>query len=677
MPVESGATQNMKRMRIGTKSCSECRRRKVRCIFSDEAKSCTSCHLHGTICKPQEPAATERGGSSPSQMEARLQKLESLLGQACEAAGISLDPSSVEASVLQLVDRLAISRRSDDAADSLDGSKGVYTAKELHQLECDQTFANISGLTAPLMEFMGESGNVLYQDCDVTTANNTSKHHNILKMYRENIEELLPSSSDLMKILESTQKFWALWPLHPTHLSPSRNLSVSVVTIANSFIRESIQSVEPSTMAKAVIWLVLCIQQFPRNGTSGILSTLPSTTELVFSYLEVIDALLDLDSRNENSRAGLDCLLLQAQCYVNMGRPRRAWLYVRRAMDQGMLLGLHEPRNRMEVEDEQVWAALWGYDSQLSLILGFPNAIPDTHIGKQDLSSTVTPECAIRYRINTLSGKINERNQKHQQFSYAATLMLDEELDEVCALFPACWWSLDATNQLPVEVFHARQSLKMYYFELKQLVHLPYMLKALTEKKYEYSRTSVLEALEGMIRCYGERRLHADGAYVMCFLVDFIAFSSGLILAADLISHKSLWPREIEEQKWALVVGLVSELKHAASLLDHTVANQAAQLLEYLYSARHGAYTGPEIYEATVPYFGKVRIRRPQPRNPATQQIVPDADCSVTWAPPSTVAFESNIFDFSPVPNPSELDVDWTSILNDHITYDWTGAFDF
>jgi hypothetical protein len=278
-----------------------------------------------------------------------------------------------------------------------------------------------------------------------------------------------------------------------------------------------------------------------------------------------------------------------------------------------------------------------------------------------------------------LCGQINKRNQNHRQTSYATALKIDEELDNLRAIFPGDWWNMKSASQLPLEVFQLRQRLKLYYFELKQLTHLPYMLKAITSKKYEYSRTSVLGAVEGMIRCYAERELHPDGLYVMCFLVDFLAFSSGLILAIDLMSQKPLWSQESAEQKWALVEALIADLKRAASSLDHPVANQAAQLLEYLHSARHGEYIGPEFYEATVPYFGKIRIRRPQRGDTSLLYAIPDEDCSGLRNPSSIVEFESNLFDFSPMEftTTSELDVDWTSIMEDHVTYNWNGIFEF
>ncbi|KAF2090644.1 hypothetical protein K490DRAFT_15370, partial [Saccharata proteae CBS 121410] len=46
-----------KKMRKGTHSCFECRRRKIRCIYTPENQSeCTECFARGSKCIDQETA---------------------------------------------------------------------------------------------------------------------------------------------------------------------------------------------------------------------------------------------------------------------------------------------------------------------------------------------------------------------------------------------------------------------------------------------------------------------------------------------------------------------------------------------------------------------------------------------------------------------------------------------
>lgn len=359
-----------------------------------------------------------------------------------------------------------------------------------------------------------------------------------------------------------------------------------------------------------------------------------------------------------------------------MGRPRKAWLSIRRAWNLGLLLGLHVFENRLEPEVARIWSTVCDYDCLLSLTIGVPHSAHSPEI--RDVSGSTPIEGKLMHGIGRLCSQINDRNHDHRGPSYAVTSEIDEQLDGLDAMVPVEWRNMTTIDQLPLDVFHARHTLKLYLLQVRMLTHLPYMTKAQTDKKYDYSRTSVLEAAEGMIQCYGERLLHPDGANIMCFLLDFAVFSAGLILVTDLIAHQSLWRPEDQEQKWSLISTLILELKHAASLMDHPVADQAATLLDYLYSACHGVYSGPDVYEAEVPYFGKVLIRRPHSQaqgilegsHPSTSVC----DGTNDWW--SSVTLNTNIFGFDDATS-TELDVDWTSMLDDRVTYNWTGTFEF
>jgi hypothetical protein len=80
-----------------------------------------------------------------------------------------------------------------------------------------------------------------------------------------------------------------------------------------------------------------------------------------------------------------------------------------------------------------------------------------------------------------------------------------------------------------------------------------------------------------------------------------------------------------------------------------------------------GTYSGPETFEAVIPYFGKVRIRHVKnslPSNPAQ----PDSPGNSSTAP------YLNFLEFS---IDAELGVDWTSVLDANTsTYDWNCVFD-
>lgn len=612
------------------------------------------------------------------EMRARVDCLEVLLTKVCEAADLKSDDVSksmdLEASLSTLIDRLSVERNRQSETRPLQNELRPSERLDLKSLpSVDPERAT----EAPLMEFIRASAMIDGQQTvgRFASSNTSADSLFMADVSREKIRHILPNHSEVVQILEATYPYWPLWPLHPSQLSPTSNLSLSVVTIARSFIEESIERGQPDVMARALTWFALCIQQVPRSIICGISSLDGSTSAIVLQYLAASDALLGPDVQENFTQASLTCLVLQTKIYVNMGRLRQAWLTIRRAVNQGIILGLHDRLKHLDQEDDRIWHTIWAHDAQLSLLLGVPSALPRSCSISPSFPQETPVEATIMHHISVLCERINDRNQNHRQCSYADTMTLDDDLDKMRALIPGDWWEPSLTENLPLATFHARQASKLYFHHLKQLIHIPYMLKAATEAKYQYSRTSVLEALEGMMECYADRRLHPDGQYAMCFLVDFLAFSAGLILAADLLSQQSNWDHETELKQWHSIRGLIKELRIAATSLDHTVAQQAAQLLEYLDSARHGTYDGPDVYDATIPYYGKVRIRRPQILKSLTEIDPQPKSCSTA----GTVAFDSNIYNFYPSTgfNGAELDRDWASLLDDNITYDWTSVFEF
>ncbi|KAJ5748291.1 uncharacterized protein N7511_009987 [Penicillium nucicola] len=67
-----------RKTRKGTQSCWECKKRKVRCIFSSSAHSCNNCRRRGSTCISQEYPDKPVSASS-NKVEGRLRRVEDLL----------------------------------------------------------------------------------------------------------------------------------------------------------------------------------------------------------------------------------------------------------------------------------------------------------------------------------------------------------------------------------------------------------------------------------------------------------------------------------------------------------------------------------------------------------------------------------------------------------------------
>jgi hypothetical protein len=89
-----------RKIRKGTQSCWECKRRKVRCVFGSSAYACNDCRRRGSTCITQEyPDKTVSASSNG--LEGRLRRVEGLLEQLLDQteSGLSLQSPAQSTSV--------------------------------------------------------------------------------------------------------------------------------------------------------------------------------------------------------------------------------------------------------------------------------------------------------------------------------------------------------------------------------------------------------------------------------------------------------------------------------------------------------------------------------------------------------------------------------------------------
>lgn len=80
-----------RKIRKGTRSCWECKRRKIRCVFDNAAEDalCFGCQRRGTTCVSQEFPEEEQSGGRARQMGDRIMRVEALVEQLVRTVGNS------------------------------------------------------------------------------------------------------------------------------------------------------------------------------------------------------------------------------------------------------------------------------------------------------------------------------------------------------------------------------------------------------------------------------------------------------------------------------------------------------------------------------------------------------------------------------------------------------------
>ncbi|KAK1756419.1 hypothetical protein QBC47DRAFT_379919 [Echria macrotheca] len=627
-------TAHPKPMRLGTRSCAECRRRKVRCVFPNEHPPCQQCALRTIPCTAQEPRqdnrSPERLSGGDGQLKQRLAAIESNVRETAlytppgEPDAADVGHGFEDAPLIALVRAAKITEE-------------PHPAPSQYSINC-----NTNAIHMP----------------------------NLLTL----------QDDDLLTVLAATQHYWQIWPPWQYGIQTPTTLSLQAgdVEFTARFLSQMASSNDPSVAAKALLWLSLCIQQTPR--TLQFSSRTISLEKLLDFHMQTADGLLASAACAGETLDGIEARLLQHKLYTDMGRPRQAWLCVRRAADGALLLRLHRAQAEGSGGREAaIWAQIRHLEKLLALILGLPSTIPSPPHG--DDGSGI-PLRTLHHRMCSLAASISDRDQSPQP-SYPVTVRIGQELDECRAIMPDRWWHEPPSLETPFAELYAQQATKVEYFLLVKLLHMPFMLKSSTEAKYEYSRVSALAASRALINAYLSLRSYGRGTFVVCELLDFQAFSAGIVLMMNLLSPASHTGGVADDgggEDWRLTEALTTSLRRTDSLMQCAVARQAAEVLGLLAQAARGAYSGPEKYDVVLPYFGRITIAlSPQGQQAGGGHLGRLEACRQQEAAPfGTVEFGTNPFDlYFPGDPEGELGGDWSEMANMDLSFDWTQTFAF
>lgn len=680
-----------KPMRLGTRSCAECRRRKVRCVFTAAHPPCQQCGLRGIPCTAQQPAGQNVGSSGAlsslgeERLKQRLADIEinvrdlwaslSLTGASSSFTGLLPGAPSTAPSV---EDHVGVELDS-----MLDVQNATYTAMPN---ESDMADDNLGFRDAPLLTLVKAASmteELQFASSEPSANGNKASHAVPLPKFP------MLQDDDLLTLLAATEQYWPIWPpwqygdLPPT----MRTLQTGGIEFAARFLSHMARSSSPCIAAKALLWLSLCIQQAPK--TLQLSQCELSQEVLLASYMQTADSLLTSAASTGETLHGIEARLIQQKLYMDMGWPRHAWLSVRRAADGALLLRLHRAPDQKGGggREAAIWTKIWHLETSLALILGLPSTIhspgPPPQRDHDDSSGGCdSPLSTLQHRMSSLAASVVARNQSPQP-SYLATVQIGHELDKCRALMPDGWWHEPPRPDQPFAQLYAQQVTKVQYFLIAKLLHLPFMLSA--DVGYEYSRASAVAASRGLIAAYLGLRSCARGLFVVCESLEFQAFSAGITLLIRLLSPASgKRPGDDDDsgEDWPLIEALTTGLWRTASLMRCDVASQAAEVLSLLTQAARGAYTGPDRYDVVLPYFGKITIALSRGQKTANLEGG-DECCQQQQQPASppfgTVEFSANPFDLVPFSGSleGELGADWSSMGDVDIGFDWTQTFTF
>ncbi len=639
-------------------------------------------------CVAQYGSQTHKNGPKMDSYDVQ-QKLESVeekvqrLCDAVEMSGKMLNSSPVEMSPAEALSRL------QPGVSTLDSIQSHTYTSDKEQRQSPESQSPISSdqierlNNAPIISLFKEAMLIQEQNIPSNQIQLQLSSDPRASILVKAIKALLPSPDDLELILRMTERFLPIWQDGQGLPINTKSYSLVGAASAKAFILSSIKSEIPVAVARATLFLALCIQQLPANFNAKR-TNLPAPPKILLdSYIKAVDSLLCISESRTSSIDGIECLVIQVKLYINMGRPREAWRCIRHAFNLCLISGLHNPNEMTSDRREALWSSVWQGDKFISAILGLPAATSDSHPGLSIEHVGQGIAGRILYDSGLIWGHIIERNQNYKTLDYSATLVIDQELQQSKSRIPTTWWDSLSRPESPPSSIYSLIYIKLQYYSLCKMLHLPYMLKSSQDSRYEYSRLSALDACREMIYAYQTLRDNSDLALIICDLMDFQVFTGAVTLIVGLLSQHSQSESYQDTNDWALIHTVTQSLKLVSESLECTVARQAFQLLEHLSFFRHGTYSGPETYEVVIPMFGRVRIHYPGQQVQQESGILYNEHSQMQQRLLHTVQFSaSSVPRFEIAGNGdvnfgAELGVDWMLGETDiNINYDWTRTFE-
>lgn len=607
-------------MRKGTHSCIECRRRKIRCIWPKTSPKCNFCSNRKEECVEQvygdvRVLALRRKQRKKSGLE-RIDELARSVGEVLERLDAKRFPEELALGALKNLQQ-TLKDLPGLRGDAVTFEDRVKTAGAHEDFEND----NISLSNAPLLSLFD---NFLFNieesspEESLAPAASNSLHLRISKMNIRILEELrplVPNRSALGRILGNNRvALCTLQKNFPDLPGLKLFLDDHRLEVLTEYMLVTLASENITAVAEVVACLATCFQQLPHNFDLGS-DSLPAPLNILEKcYMEFIETLLGPDEGIVSSITGVKCLLVQVGYYLKLGLPTKAWITFRRALTFSQILGSFQKSSteRPNSESRALMLELWNLDRRLSLLFGFPYATAHLQPRIEPLILALPAVAIFRYNLSRVATRIIDRNQQPDNTPLSETIAIDLELEKCQDLMPADWWKGGAESTMREEEIYDMYTAKLWYHNLRNLLYLPFFTKALAKSENKMTALAGLRASREVICCYQILRNVQRPVLRKCNLIDFQAFTAGMIVVLALLEQCNF----CSGCDWEIVSRLVHILDRTASEFPHGVATQACQLLQELSQLREREFDSAETFHAVVPYFGKMEFRIPNTPRP-------------------------------------------------------------
>lgn len=479
-----------RKVRKGTHNCWECKRRKVRCIFTAEHAVCNNCRRRGTACISQElPDSYTPDSYTPSnQVETRLERVEGLLAQLANDPKHTLDLVS---------EQKALSAPAPSRHPASDRATGKYDA-----------------------------------------------------LYRE-LAAAWPSEHDLDVIVALPTGLSI--PLYQSFCSPSP-ITGNKGPSPRGMLQLPPPGSHPVLIARSLLLLGTFLQGVVPSAIHNLGPLGDSYREIMATAVDRAIKLVTTNDELIGFVEAIQCILLEAMYQNYAGHLHRAWMAVRRATAAAQVMGIHqgrtspylkflEPATRAAFDPDYICFRLIFMDRYLSLMLGLPQTpLEGRFVIPKDLSG-FDPMARLERLHCEVSGRIAQRTAADIN-DISKTRETDKLLQDAAAQMPPQWWLIPPfTNESDLVSDTMRLMVQFTHRHLLARLHLPYMLRCSDNNIYDHSRITAVNASRELLSRYVVFRT-INPAHFYCRGCDFLAFVATTVLCLAHISFRSYIGRD-------------------------------------------------------------------------------------------------------------------------------------
>ncbi|KKO97935.1 hypothetical protein THAR02_09962 [Trichoderma harzianum] len=549
-----GSQPKRRKVRKGTRSCWECRRRKLKCIFGSPADTtCISCKRRGAKCVDQQfPEHISTPLDRSLQMGDRVVRVEALVEQLLNKVSNSSDPCCTCTTAQDNGNSRHDIISPDTNSPLLSPSHTPY-----EHLTHDET---------PQYEILDGDGNS--RPCHrISDKNRSIEREKHLALSRV-LYESLPTPQDIEIIAKArgdlSLRFYQMLTV------PYNDLDQSDPQALDSLLERPDSNTHPVVIGLYMLRIATFLQHLHPDLHNNIKGLSEPPRQMMSSLFSTAINLVTMNDSLISSIEGLECVMLESLWYTNGGNLRKGLVAIRRAITIAQLMGLHRsssgpPRYKLlnsekKVHPKFIWFRIVFAERHLCLMLGLPQSTVDQSMASKDMLENDTPMGRLDRIHCVIASRILQRNQSDPSpHDFALMLELDKELQKAAEDLPKKWWlhsNLATTLNNPETLFWDMRRLfhQLFHYTLLNQLHLPYMLRSsINGRETQYSRITCVNASREVLSRFITFR-SSDRIAFWCRTLDFLSLMAAMtLLIAHLDGHRqaSMSPSRAQLQQAA------------------------------------------------------------------------------------------------------------------------------